>query len=72
MFIMSQIYWLLTHMMNLPGSGDWLTVFAVSIFSDLFRIESNFSLVVAGIFYHVLLLYVIGFFIRVQPGKQRG
>lgn len=70
MFIMSQIYWFLTYMMNLPGLGDWLTVFAVSIFTNLFLIESNFSLVVAGIFYHVILLYVIGFFIRVQPENR--
>lgn len=70
MFVMSQIYWFLSYMMNQPGMGDWLTVFANSIFTGLFLIETNFSLVVAGIFYNVILLYVIGFFIRRQPSRQ--
>lgn len=35
-----------------------------SILTGLFRVESNFLLVVAGIIYHVLLYYVFGFFIR--------
>lgn len=69
MFIMSQIYWFLSYMMNQPGMGDWLTVFANSIFTGLFLIETNFSLVVGGIFYNVILLYVIGFFIRRQPSR---
>lgn len=70
MFVMSQIYWFLSYMMNQPAMGDWLTVFANSIFTGLFLIETNFSLVVGGIFYNVILLYVIGFFIRRQPSRQ--
>jgi len=64
MFIISQIYWIICYFMNGRHVGDWLAVFSVSIFTGLFRVESNFSLVVAGIIYHVILYYVVGFFIR--------
>jgi hypothetical protein len=64
MFIVSQIYLVLCHFMNRPGHGDWLTVFAVATFADQFRIESNFSLVIGSLVYHVALLYLIGFVIR--------
>ncbi len=56
--------------MNGRHVGDWLAVFSVSIFSGLFRVESNFSLVVAGIIYHVILYYVVGFFIRTQTKRS--
>jgi len=43
---------------------DVAAVFSVSIFTGLFRVESNFSLVIAGIIYHIILYFVVGFFIR--------
>lgn len=71
MFLMAQIYRLLDHFLNVRGRGDWLAVFGASIFSGLFAIESNFSLVVAGVIYHIVLLYMIGFFIRIRPVRGR-
>lgn len=71
MFAMSQIYRLLTYFLNAPAQGDWITVFATSIFANQFRIESNFSLVIGGIFYHTILILAIGFFIRALPQRQR-
>jgi hypothetical protein len=69
MFIISQVYWVVCYFMNGRHVGDWLAVFSVSIFTGLFRVESNFSLVVAGIIYHVILYYVVGFFIRTQTKR---
>ena len=70
MFLMSQIYWTLCYFMNSRKVGDWIAVFSVSIFAGLFRVESNFSLVVAGIFYHIVLYYVVGFFIRTMAKRE--
>lgn len=64
MFLMAQLYRVLTRYLNQPGQGDWIAVFAASIFANQFRIESNFSLVVGGILYHTALLLILGFFIR--------
>ena len=44
--------------------------FLGSIFTGLFRMELNFSLVVAGIIYHVILYYVFGFFIRTTAKRR--
>lgn len=46
--------------------GDWLVLLSTAGFIGLFRVELNFSFVVAGIIYHVILYYVVGFFIRTQ------
>jgi len=71
MFLLAQIYRILTYFLNQQRQGDWIAVFAASVFANECRIESNFSLVVAGVLYHVILLMLIGFFIRVLPQRQR-
>lgn len=71
MFLLAQVYRMLTYFLNGQHQGDWIAVFAASIFANECRIESNFSLVVAGVLYHVILLLLIGFFIRVLPQRPR-
>jgi hypothetical protein len=71
MFLLAQVYRILTYFVNRQGQGDWIAVFAASIFANECRIESNFSLVVAGALYHVILLLVVGFFIRALPRHRR-
>jgi hypothetical protein len=66
MFFMGLIYSILHHVLNHNKMGEWGQASAVIIFSSLINIESNFTLVYGGIVYWIVMLWFLGWFVRIE------
>lgn len=59
MYLLAQVYRVLSRLFNQPESGVSGIVPAALIFTSISQIESNFSLIFGGLPYTILLLYLV-------------
>ena len=64
MWVLAQLYRALAHTLNHHAGGEWGTVSAAVVLSSLVNIESNLLLVFGSLIQWVVLLYLLGFWVR--------
>jgi hypothetical protein len=64
MFLIGLTYQGLHHILNHPRAGSWGMVSSAVILSNLMNIDSNFTVVYGNTIYYIMLLYLLGLFVR--------
>ena len=64
MFLVAQIYRFLSYLFNNESTGEWGIISGAVMFSNLANIESNFSLIFGNLLQTLVILYIIGLFVR--------
>lgn len=71
MLAIGVLYALIQLLLEGDGRSEWAPIFAMFIYSSLFSVDGNFTLVFGGTLYSFILLYILTrFILRPQPTQE--